>query len=642
MAPHSFSFHRRILVLLTFAVVTTAFLPVSLVHADPPVTPRPPAPVIPPFIPPPVFCFRLTDIADVVGDPEGNAFIFEFEVLNWTNQPAFGLDLAQALAFTPITFGGQPTIIGNGIDPDGRTIGPGSDGANLSPADGTFMPAKFGAANGWTPGATSPTTANYFTLGAGIPNRDLLGVPPGPGPARTAAALALVPSDGVAPNFVDGFGRPNIGNFEAIDNGGPGVDGLPDNVLDGFLLEVDDFDLGETLSLNWFLNDALGVPIGTSSMGNAYGFGNFNLYRSTLGFGPADRLPALWRRQPDSPFGDGQNRGSGLPPGPTAAQFTSTSVPFGNIFAMEPGAALTAPFEDPADQCPTCDVNGDPLPQPQFVDVGLSGFQTIPGQTFINGFPGASGPAQFEGIPLGVPECPDCDMLVGRMDLLDPLLPGPQTIPIEIVELQLQSVDPIDLGFGPEHVFVFLNGPQIPGQMTVDFTLMTFDVQLPVQFEILGSISGTSIVDSINLQVQGAQFSSDDPSRISLPGFNEAFIPIPFGLEGVTGGGLNILHTLDVPPPPIIEGDYNCDGIVGQADLNMVLLNWGGGTFPGKEEALPGGGPFDGNMSQNELNAVLLNWGNSFPLAASTTIPEPSSFLLLVGLAGLGLTTRRK
>ena len=90
----------------------------------------------------------------------------------------------------------------------------------------------------------------------------------------------------------------------------------------------------------------------------------------------------------------------------------------------------------------------------------------------------------------------------------------------------------------------------------------------------------------------------------------------------------------EIPPPTILEGDYNCDGIVSQADLNMVLLNWGNATFPGKETALPDGGPFDGSMSQNELNAVLLNWGNTFPLAA-TTLPEPST--LLLALAALSL-----
>ena len=90
-----------------------------------------------------------------------------------------------------------------------------------------------------------------------------------------------------------------------------------------------------------------------------------------------------------------------------------------------------------------------------------------------------------------------------------------------------------------------------------------------------------------------------------------------------------------------LEGDYDMSGSVGQGDLDVVLLNWGGVTFPGDENALPGGGPFDGAIGQNELDGVLLNWGNAIPLAAASTIPEPGS-LLLVAMAGLmGLARRR-
>jgi len=62
----------------------------------------------------------------------------------------------------------------------------------------------------------------------------------------------------------------------------------------------------------------------------------------------------------------------------------------------------------------------------------------------------------------------------------------------------------------------------------------------------------------------------------------------------------------------VLVGDYNNDGVVGQGDLDLVLLNWGSSTLPAGfyEPALPGG-VFDGLIGQNEMDGVLLNWGDS-------------------------------
>jgi len=74
-----------------------------------------------------------------------------------------------------------------------------------------------------------------------------------------------------------------------------------------------------------------------------------------------------------------------------------------------------------------------------------------------------------------------------------------------------------------------------------------------------------------------------------------------------------------------LAGDFNFNGTVEQADLDLVLLHWG-------EELL---NPFaagwindlpNGAVDQEELDAVLLNWGttaNTFGAVAA--IPEPST-----------------
>ena len=88
-----------------------------------------------------------------------------------------------------------------------------------------------------------------------------------------------------------------------------------------------------------------------------------------------------------------------------------------------------------------------------------------------------------------------------------------------------------------------------------------------------------------------------------------------------------------------IAGDYNGDGFVSQADLDLVLLNWGDGVIPPEWVAAD---QFDGDqVSQNELDGVLLNWGSGTPPAPSAgVVPEPTA-LALMG-CGAVLACRRR
>lgn len=91
----------------------------------------------------------------------------------------------------------------------------------------------------------------------------------------------------------------------------------------------------------------------------------------------------------------------------------------------------------------------------------------------------------------------------------------------------------------------------------------------------------------------------------------------------------NILNTT--------EGDANLDGLVSQADLDAVLLNWGAtdaGWATGNLDAADG----TGFVSQADLDAVLLNWGNG--TTAATPIPEPAAALTLAALSTLTLRRR--
>jgi hypothetical protein len=90
----------------------------------------------------------------------------------------------------------------------------------------------------------------------------------------------------------------------------------------------------------------------------------------------------------------------------------------------------------------------------------------------------------------------------------------------------------------------------------------------------------------------------------------------------------------------VLSGDYNGNLQVEQADLDLVLLNWGneGRTPLGWINDLP-----DSLIDQNELDRVLLNWGESaagLALGASG-VPEPTACAILLMAAGLIPLLRR-
>ena len=103
-----------------------------------------------------------------------------------------------------------------------------------------------------------------------------------------------------------------------------------------------------------------------------------------------------------------------------------------------------------------------------------------------------------------------------------------------------------------------------------------------------------------------------------------------------------ILELRDIAEVAALAGDYNGDGFVGQADLDLVLLNFGDNDLPeGFNTAALPGATFDGLIGQNELDAVLLNFGSgtTTPLSLNV-IPEPGT-AALVGVSLVALMRRR-
>jgi hypothetical protein len=96
----------------------------------------------------------------------------------------------------------------------------------------------------------------------------------------------------------------------------------------------------------------------------------------------------------------------------------------------------------------------------------------------------------------------------------------------------------------------------------------------------------------------------------------------------------NLIIEADHPVRDLeVAGDYNGNRLVEQADLDLVLLNWGrtGAVPNGWINNLP-----DAAIDQQELDDVLLNWGTSAGVEAAATVPEPPALeIILVAILAI-------
>jgi hypothetical protein len=125
-----------------------------------------------------------------------------------------------------------------------------------------------------------------------------------------------------------------------------------------------------------------------------------------------------------------------------------------------------------------------------------------------------------------------------------------------------------------------------------------------------------------------------------MSGLDGAIFADFFTTTGMLGMDDYTLTSMVMPPSGGIPGDYNGNNTVEQADLDLVLLNWGAdGTTP------PGGWVNDlptGAIDQAELDGVLLNWGNSAGLGGAAGVPEPATWLLVCIAIAAGAICRAK
>jgi hypothetical protein len=109
---------------------------------------------------------------------------------------------------------------------------------------------------------------------------------------------------------------------------------------------------------------------------------------------------------------------------------------------------------------------------------------------------------------------------------------------------------------------------------------------------------------------------------------------------GPSDAGILFVDNLEAIGTPVLlaPGDFNGNGTVEQADLDLVLLHWGSPGEP-RPAAWVNDLP-DGHIDQDELDGVLLNWGNMAQQLTRASVPEPGALALLVVCAtAMGLRT---
>ena len=174
---------------------------------------------------------------------------------------------------------------------------------------------------------------------------------------------------------------------------------------------------------------------------------------------------------------------------------------------------------------------------------------------------------------------------------------------------------PDTFGVDPDNTETLVSTGEFAWETGGEFVIDEASINVPLEFR-LGRREGLAEIDAIIFDLDG------DLS------FGELFA---------------LLETpAPEPEPDALTGDFNSDQFVAQADLDLVLLNFGATEAPeGFNVANTTDGFDDGLVGQNDLDAVLLNFGSSSAAAAVTAVPEPATAGLL-GVAGAGLLVRRR
>ncbi len=200
---------------------------------------------------------------------------------------------------------------------------------------------------------------------------------------------------------------------------------------------------------------------------------------------------------------------------------------------------------------------------PTDITFGGGDIPVIPADFFFAGSPPFSGTVCLQGVPIDPGSLGDTDTIVERLDPA-PLLPGPDLIPVEMIQLELKSCSPIAVTDTSGWVLEVSLDPLTPslGAMTIDHSnspdggLFSSSILVCPILTFTPAGGGPSHVLNDSVPVGCIQLTQDTPhswlhlpSSPPFPNQGPNFFPTPEPNVEIHPGGA--VHTVIPPLPPI-------------------------------------------------------------------------------------------
>jgi hypothetical protein len=196
-----------------------------------------------------------------------------------------------------------------------------------------------------------------------------------------------------------------------------------------------------------------------------------------------------------------------------------------------------------------------------------------------------------------------------------------------------QFVEGVQFEFAGSQVTELLPGERVVIVRNIEAFESRYGSGILVAGEFSGSLSNDGetlrLVDALGAPIQEFTYNDAPPWPATPDGLGGTLVainvagdydsPVNWQSSTIRGGTPGAAE-----PTATLDGDYNGNGTVEQADLDLVLLYWGQ-VAENAPPAWTNGRPV-GFIDQAELDAVLLNWGASLsqPAAARVDAATPA------------------
>jgi hypothetical protein len=181
------------------------------------------------------------------------------------------------------------------------------------------------------------------------------------------------------------------------------------------------------------------------------------------------------------------------------------------------------------------------------------------------------------------------------------------------------------MSFDPLHLAINDRGQLAFGASTEEGSgLFFYDDQMGLQTVVqVGDEIEGRVVDRVFASLPGYQ------SNLFDSGFNQ-FGQVAFAFRTADRRTGSAIWS------PYPRGDFTANGIVDQADLDLIFLQWGS-SFDDLLSAWKSNPP-GATVDQRELDQALLGWGSSIVVTSSPSVPEPAALRIVSWMVSLSVS----